>query len=369
MILFVATRDHHERYFRALLANVAAPGMVARYPRLLLDGLHRFGVAFETPVDAQLRRKRAKLGDDRELPDAVWALYRVWIRFLVRTHLGHFQRWAARADISAFGVWNGNGWVQQCVIEAARETGKPVIRFENGLLPGTTTIDANGVNAENSISRDPHVFCDLWLGDDIPLLRQRAAQPLVGGAVPARYVFVPFQIDSDSQILQHSPWLPDMRALFALLESVLPVAERLGIVLLCKEHPGSPFSYSDLHARQSPSLQFTSVRDTPALIDHALGTITINSTAGLESLLRFKPVAVLGDTFYAMPGLADQIVNSVGLEAWLRDLPDRQADHRLVNGFHHYLRSRYCVAGAWQHPDAEHWRAVDNRLHELAGSI
>lgn len=369
MIVFVATRDHHERYFNALLANVAVQGMVARYPRLLFDGLHRLGVVFETPVDAQMRRKRAKLGDDRAFPDAAWALYRVWMRFLVRIHLGHFQRLAARADVSAFGVWNGNGWIQQCAIEAAREAGKPVIRFENGLLPGTTTIDANGVNAESSVPRDPDVFRDLWPGDDIPLLWQRAAQPWAVETVPARYVFVPFQIDSDSQILRHSPWLPDTRALFALLENALPVAERLGIVFLCKEHPGSPFSYSDLHARQSPSLQFTSVRDTPALIDHSLGTITINSTAGLESLLRFKPVAVLGNTFYAMSGLADQIVNPAGLEAWLRDLPDRQADHRLVNGFHHYLRSRYCVAGAWQHPDAEHWQAVGNRLHELAGSI
>jgi capsular polysaccharide export protein len=193
--------------------------------------------------------------------------------------------------------------------------------------------------------------------------------PSTAEAVPARYVFVPFQIDSDSQILRHSPWLPDMHALFSVLEAVLPVAEQLGIVLLCKEHPGSPVSYSDLHARQSPFLQFTSVRDTQALIDHALGTITINSTAGLESLLRFKPVAVLGDAFYAMPGLADHVVNPAGLHAWLVGLPDRQVDRRLINGFHHYLRSRYCVVGAWQHPNAEHWQAVSERLHELVGTI
>lgn len=368
MIVFVATRDHQERYFKALLANVAIAGTVARYPRLPFDGLrqHANGVV-EAAVEAQVRRKRAKRGD-RSFPDAMWAFYRVWMRLLARMHLGHFRCMAARPEVTAFAVWNGNGWVQQCVREAARAAGKTVICFENGLLPNTTTIDGKGVNAENSVPRDPAAFRDIWPGDDILL---PAVQPLpaTAEAIPARYVFVPFQIDSDSQILRHSPWLADMHALFSILEAVLPVAEQLGIVLLCKEHPGSPASYSDLHARQSPFLKFTSVRDTQTLIDHALGTITINSTAGLESLLRFKPVAVLGNAFYAMPGLADHVVTPAGLHAWLRGLPDRQVDRRPINGFHHYLRSRYCVTGAWQHPDAGHWQAVGERLHELVGPI
>src|SRR5690606_15125615 len=44
----------------------------------------------------------------------------------------------------------------------------------------------------------------------------------------------------------------------------------------------------------------------PTLLDHARGTVVINSTVGLSSLVHNTPVITLGDPIYNLPGLAFQ---------------------------------------------------------------
>ena len=189
--------------------------------------------------------------------------------------------------------------------------------------------------------------------------------------VPVRYVLVPFQVDSDTQLLRHSPWVADMRALFALLESLLPVARALERVLLCKPHPASPFDYSDLRARAQPHLRFVDDHDCAALVSGADGVLTINSTVGLEAVLAGKPVLALGEAFYTMPGLAWRAVDADAIGHWLRMLDqDRSGvcpDPDVVRGLHRYLVTSYGVPGDWRRADAAHRAAVVRRLRELVG--
>lgn len=156
-----------------------------------------------------------------------------------------------------------------------------------------------------------------------------------------------------------------MRALFDVLERLVPLAQKLGLAFICKEHPASTVAYPDLHRRQSDCLRFANSESTDESIRRAAGVITINSTAGLEALLMYKPVIALGEAFYALPGLAEQARSVADLEHWLAGLPEREIDRDLVSGFHHYLRSRYCVPGSWKVPDQAHLSAAARRVTEL----
>jgi len=45
----------------------------------------------------------------------------------------------------------------------------------------------------------------------------------------------------------------------------------------------------------------------PTLFSHILGTITINSTVGLQTMYHNSPVKVLGKAIYDIEGLTDKI--------------------------------------------------------------
>lgn len=368
MIVFVATRPHHVAYFRALAHHLPVGARVVRYPRIPFDALlpSPAGARLDVGqlVDGHMRRKLAR---NQTFTQTARFSKRLLLRLAAIWHARHFRQLAANPDTDAIAVWNGSGWIAQCAIFAARANRKPVIHFENGLLPGTTTIDAAGVNVRNSVPREPERFRGLWAGGDLPLTLpagQRGTSSLAT-PLPPRYVWVPFQIDSDSQILLHSPWISDMRALFDVLERLVPLAQKLGLAFICKEHPASTVAYPDLHRRQSDCLRFANSESTDESIRRAAGVITINSTAGLEALLMYKPVIALGEAFYALPGLAEQARSVADLEHWLAGLPEREIDRDLVSGFHHYLRSRYCVPGSWKVPDQAHLSAAARRVTEL----
>lgn len=368
MIVFIATRPHHVDYFESLSRHLSMDSRVERYPRLPFDALLPSppgpDIDVRQLVEDHMSRKLAR---NRKFTRIARASKRLLVSMAARSHLRHFRRLAASRDTDAIAVWNGFGWVARCAVIAARASDKPVIHFENGLLPGTTTIDAAGVNALNSIPRNPETFRALWPGDDIPLALPPSAPGTTEHNVPLppRYIWVPFQIDSDSQIIRHSPWIANMRALFAVLETLSPLAAALGLVFVCKEHPSSTIKYPDLHQRQSANLRIVNSVRTDALIHHAAGVITINSTAGLEALLMYKPVIALGEAFYAMPGLADRGRSVAEVAHWLVGLPGREVDRKLVNAFHHYLRSHYCVAGSWKSPDRTHLLAAAQRVSQL----
>ncbi|MCQ4062292.1 capsular biosynthesis protein, partial [Klebsiella pneumoniae] len=58
--------------------------------------------------------------------------------------------------------------------------------------------------------------------------------------LPERFIFIPFQDDRDTQVRLHSPWVRNMRDLFALGERI---ADETGWEVVFKEHPSSRESY------------------------------------------------------------------------------------------------------------------------------
>ena len=72
--------------------------------------------------------------------------------------------------------------------------------------------------------------------------------------------------------------------------------------------------------------------DLPAILANALGTITMNSTVGIQSVEMGIPVKVLGNAVYDIAGMTFQGT----LEAFLRN--PGTVDREVYDGFRRYLR-------------------------------
>jgi capsule polysaccharide modification protein KpsS len=132
------------------------------------------------------------------------------------------------------------------------------------------------------------------------------------GPLSDRYFFVPLQVHCDFQ-LRHSPYGDVVEFIDEVLEDFTEHADP-SHHLLFKHHPmDRPFrEYTKLFAERAQRsglgdrLHYVHDLHLPTLLKHARGTITINSTVGLQSAYHGTPVITLGTAVYDMPGLTHQ---------------------------------------------------------------
>jgi capsule polysaccharide modification protein KpsS len=142
--------------------------------------------------------------------------------------------------------------------------------------------------------------------------RERGHIDRFTGPLSGRYFFVPLQVHCDFQLV-HSPY-------DEVLDFVREVATAFAHHadphdhLLFKHHPMDrayreygPFmrALAD-ELGLAGRLHYVHDLHLPTLLQHAKGTITINSTVGLSSIHHGTPVKVLGTAVYDMPGLTHQ---------------------------------------------------------------
>lgn len=128
-----------------------------------------------------------------------------------------------------------------------------------------------------------------------------------------RFFLFPLQLDSDSQIRVHSPYGRLQAAIEAVIEDFAAHAAR-NSRLVIKNHPldngwinlRRVVERSAKAAAIGDQVTFIDGGDLNALIDHAAGTVTINSTVGLTALHRGRPVIALGKAVFDIPGLTFQ---------------------------------------------------------------
>jgi hypothetical protein len=282
-----------------------------------------------------------------------------------------YERYFRRHPCATIGLWNGNKFRQRVVVAAARALHRGLVFFENGLLPNTTTVDFRGVNAYNSVPRDAAFYQQICFDEQNPLPQQlvaRKAERAKGGAklgaLPERFIFVPFQVNTDSQITIHSPWIGNMWQLFDAVAQARQALGESAPHFVFKEHPSCPQDYRDLHERckADDRLLFANDFSTQELIQRAEAVIIINSTVGVESLLLSKKVIVLGSAFYDIDGLTLRARSQTQLLDALRVLDQWQVDETLRIHFLRYLHDDYAVPGAWSAPSESHWHAMKTRL-------
>lgn len=361
--LFLALAKHQSIYFQRLLeatdlrGTLAVPGDLP-WPRPW--DLPRIAgrIDWTTLVEEKCQERRVKRKYQGLLYRLLLRLELLWMALSVQALL-------ERERPTAVVMWNGSHRYCQ-LLQALLPAGCRTFFFENGLLPNTTTLDPKGVNFRNSVPRDA-AFYRRYAADRpdeahsaVTLVprkpRHTGLEPVV---LPERYVFVPFQEDRDSQVRLFSPWVGDMRQLFALGERL--VAET-GLTVVFKEHPSSRDAYPELHQRTHERLLFANGNSTQALIEGSQFVVTLNSTVGLESILLGKPVVTLGQAFFSIEGVTMQADSADELVRLARQFPDWPLDDALRRSFLHYLKNEYCVAGRWQDAGAEHLQEVARRM-------
>jgi capsular polysaccharide export protein len=261
-------------------------------------------------------------------------------------------------------------YYQSEAIKAAKESGVEVYVFEEGYIrPNYVTLEPWGVNAYSSLPKDPAFYKRLdpasfsytkadpvhpsfgkmafeasiyyiiaYLGKPLyphyrhhreldpfkeafyglrSLWRKQKYKFMERGVL-ARilqkpYFFVPLQTHSDFQLRVHSPYGRMEEFIEEVMRSFALHAPKESSLVI-KHHPMdrgrrdyTPFIVA-LAKELRVEERVKSVHDLhlPTLLAHTLGTITINSTVGLQALYHRSPVKVMGKALYDIEGLCDQ---------------------------------------------------------------
>ncbi|MFZ1517805.1 MAG: hypothetical protein WAU11_03475 [Ignavibacteriaceae bacterium] len=110
------------------------------------------------------------------------------------------------------------------------------------------------------------------------------------------YIFIPFQVSDDSQLLVQGNWIKNN---ISLVESVWRSLIELGlkIKIVVKEHPREYITDSFTEKLSKYDVLYSNA-GTAELIQKSKLIVTINSTVGFEALVFNKPVIITGNAFY-----------------------------------------------------------------------
>ncbi len=191
--------------------------------------------------------------------------------------------------------------------------------------------------------------------------RERRVLPALTGALSGRYFLVALQVHCDSQ-LGHSRYRSVEHFLTDVVEGFAAHAEP-DVRLVVKHHPldRAYREYGALIAslaeRHGLGERLVYVHDLPlpTLLQHARGVITINSTAGLQSIHHGTPVKTLGHAIYDLPGLTHQGPFSEFLRA------PGEVDAALYRAFRRYLLAANQANGSFARRLPGVWRGAGVR--------
>lgn len=362
-ILFFSVNRHQEKYFEKLLAAVRGGDqgislhkreLFFRLPECIVNKQER-GIIKEVN-HMRLAYLENKTGKKRHFITRLvtWLLYCISTTiFLLK-----IKRVLKKQHFNLIVLWNDMKWHQFIIKKLAGTQGVKTAFFENGALPNSVTFDQRGVNFNNSVPRERDFYLTRYTGSP-PSESESSPITLDEG-----YIFIPFQVDYDTQILSHSPWVHNMEELYFIAERLL-ISLPQDVHVVIKEHPKSARSYEYLHNR-NPRILFENTTETEHLVTNSKAVITVNSTVGLESILKDKPVLVLGNAFYSIDGLCQK----VECEAELFNKVSRLAtpNKTLKNSFIEYLKEYY-VAGNWHQPSTDHIKNIEENIYEYLEEV
>ena len=381
--LFISRKSSHYRYYQKLVAHLGKEAQLVKLKRFSLpvmaqmDRVNKMDI--DELVDVHMCRKEVRHPILKKFP-----LLNKWVRGLYRlrekARASYYFDFFSKHPCEMVILWNGMKQPNLTPYKVAQALGKKTQVFENGLLPNTTTLDPKGVNANNSLPKDA-AFYRHWQGPlDLaekslvvrqPHKQRKTQQPVT--SLPERYVFVPFQVPNDTQIVCHSPWITDMYKLYQVLEEAQSHLHKQPnwqpFKFVVKEHPSWPRSFAELYQRND-NIVFANDNNTQELIENALAVITINSTVGIESLLLEKSVITLGNAFFNIRGLVHHCDGQQVLNQTLLDIEKYEVDNELVDRFLCYLKSEYLIPQSWSNlSDPErHFAVVKQKLESPYGA-
>ncbi len=226
-------------------------------------------------------------------------------------------------------IWNGfTGYAANALRLLCEARHIRAAYLERGLRRDSLFIDALGVNGASSLGLfdpeslpEPDETVRAHLAQWFP--ERRTNQSTTDDPDARRRILFPMQVELDTNILLYSPYSSMRRAFLAIHELLATPHTEFIVRPHPEEVPG--------HRSNIPAFDRVCVTNEGSLtdwIDSCDLVATINSTVGLEALLRGKPVLALGASIYSaicptpgpdrVPG--DYRVSATRLDKFLHEL-------------------------------------------------
>ena len=190
-------------------------------------------------------------------------------------------------------VWNGDLPKDNIVKSWAVKSNIPIIYVEMGWFPQEKTVyfDLRGVNASSEVRGIKLNRVSLYQKKKLHMFLQRYHQEmnLCGNKLPSDFIFVPLQVETDSNILKNS----SIKRMKDLVKRVATIFK--DEIIIVRPHPKHP----DVKLGRMANIRIDTRSGLHNLVKKARVVIGINSTVLLEALTYFKPVVALGKGLFS----------------------------------------------------------------------
>jgi len=159
--------------------------------------------------------------------------------------------------------------------------------------------------------------------------------------LPQRYLFIPLQLSTDTQILIHSKF-KNIQEFISTVENDFYTLNNKNIKLVFKIHPMERGMVKYLFDERSMLVE----NGTNELIRKSEAIVIINSTVGFEAIKNYKKVIVLGEAFFKIEDIVvcsskENFKNDLNYVLSGRIKPDKD----LIDKFVHYVQYEYQING------------------------
>ena len=167
--LFISRKNVHAKYYKKVIKKLSIDCQlhVMGLPKLSAIKYLKeaFNVNFESVVKSQLKRKRAR--NTIWNNDVVTIVYSFGLILFERLRYAKYLALLNDVKPECIVIWNGNKLPNATVAMAAKALGVKQFYYENGLLPGTSSLDPKGINFNASLSRDPSLYLNFDTHNDL----------------------------------------------------------------------------------------------------------------------------------------------------------------------------------------------------------
>lgn len=318
-------------------------------------------------------------------------------------------------------VWNGEDFLGKALTILARRRGIKIIYGENGYFPKTLQFDSRGVNVHSSITQlsfsemceslelgmpeldKKHSFefsliefkslnyleflkCFIKRKTDFCYYKYFPEQrgnswfisqwvrikkyfvPLDKVVLPDKYIFIPFQVHDDTQVLLNSRHFKKMEDFFECTYKAIKRKFGNEFSIVVKEHPEDlgRYSYAGLH-KKYPDVLWLRKYDIDKLIENASYVFVVNSSVGLQAIQKFKPTVIFGESFYTRDEIAFSVNDLSDLDKviGLASQGINEARKHNIVKFVKYLQERFFVISGWKNVTASGIANAGNKIVSL----
>lgn len=333
---------------------------------------------------------------------------------IMAAYMDYLSAFIKENSITHILCHNDLRWQHAIAKEVARKTGVSILFSEEGLFrPHTMTLDSKGVNAFSSIPRDSEFYLknNFQKKDSFKLLKhsqlKRAMRliyfvtfillnnlgdslglnislknkkysffqylklfllkvyvektPTGNEKIPEKFIFVPLQVNSDTQTIIHSRF-KGTQNIINLIETsyrALPAELRNEYKLVFRKHPMESHIQYNFGKDSIESLNSTS-----SLLKECSLVVLVNSTTTVEALINKKKVITLGDSIYNINGLTYQSSESSLVDDMQRLLLTEESPRKeLVSSFLDFLKYHYQVNGNIFYYDKQTIKEIKQRFY------